>query len=277
METIKSYLSQIRKTALLRAEEEVSLSRRIKKGSKQARQRMIKANLRLVVNIAKRYKHLGLPLMDMIEEGNIGLMKAVDKFNPRKGYRFSTYAAWWIRQSITRAISEQVKIIRTPAYLNELLVRWKKTSQRLSQKLRRQPSDKEITKKMRITKSRAEQVISWLATQTSSLDAPVGEDGSTQVMDLLEDQEAKSPDTDIARLMLRENVENLLGLMSKREKQVLDMRFGLVDGKPHTLAEVAKKIGVSRERVRQVEERALKKLKRFVRAQERGAGWANST
>ena len=271
METIKSYLKQIRRTPLLSAKEEIKLSRKIKKGDLQARQKMIRANLRLVVNIAKRYGHFGLPLMDMIEEGNIGLMKAVDKFNPRKGYRFSTYAAWWIKQSITRAISEQVKMIRTPAYLNELFIRWKKTSERLSQKLKRQPTKKEIAKRMRLSKNQAEQIVSLLATQTSSLDAPVSDDGATQVVDLIEDEAAKSPDAGITRLMIRENVENLLELMSPREKRVLDMRFGLLSGKTHTLAGVAKELGVSRERIRQIEEQALKKLKRFVRSQERQA------
>jgi RNA polymerase primary sigma factor len=231
---------------------------------------MIRANLRLVVNIAKRYSHLGLPLMDMIEEGNIGLMKAVDKFNTRKGFRFSTYAAWWIKQSITRAVAEQVKMIRTPAYLNELLIKWKKTSERLSQKLNRPPTNEEITKKMRISKQRAGQIVNWLATQTTSLDVPIGEDGQTQVSDLVEDQEAKSPDADIAHLMVRKSVENLLELMSPRERRVLDMRFGLEDGKMHTLAEVSKKIGVSRERVRQIEEQALKKLRRFAQVRENG-------
>lgn len=270
METIRQYLKQIRKTALLTAKEEKDLSRRIKKGDEKARQRMIQSNLRLVVNMAKRYIHLGMPLMDMIEEGNIGLMKAVVKFDPRKGYRFSTYAAWWIKQSITRAISEQVKMIRTPAYLNEMLVRWKKTNERLSQKLKRQPTNEEIAVRMKLSRNKAALVTSWLATQTSSLDAPIGEDGSTQVSDLIEDPEAKSPDTDIARIMIRQNLENLLGMMSDRERKVLDMRFGLEDGKTHTLAEVSKKIGVSRERVRQIEEQALKKLRKFVDAQERG-------
>jgi len=269
METIKSYIKQIRKTPLLSAKEEVKLSRLIKKGNQKARAKMIRANLRLVINIAKRYGHLGLPLMDMIEEGNIGLMKAVDKFNPRKGYRFSTYAAWWIKQSITRAIAEQVKMIRAPAYLNELLIRWKKSSERLSQKLKRQPTNEEVAKKMRLSRQRAEQIVNWLAIQTSSLDAPIGEDGQTQVSDLVEDEEAKSPDADITKLMIRENVENLLELMSPRERKILDMRFGLLDGRPHTLAEVAKKIGVSRERVRQVEEQALRKLRRFVQVQEK--------
>ncbi len=271
MDTIKSYLKQIRKTPLLSPKDELRLSRLVKKGDQEARRKMIRANLRLVINIAKRYSHFGLPLMDMIEEGNIGLMKAVDKFNPRKGYRFSTYAAWWIKQSITRAIAEQVKIIRTPAYLNELFIRWKKASERLSQKLRRQPTKEEIAKKLRLSKSQAELIDSWLSTQTSSLDAPISEDGSTQVLDLIEDEAAKSPDASISRLMLRENVENLLELMSPREREILDMRFGLLDGKTHTLADVAKKIGVSRERVRQVEEQALKKLRKFVRLQEREA------
>ncbi len=268
MENIKSYLKQIRKASLLTAKEEVSLSRRVKKGDQEARQKMIRANLRLVINIAKRYRHFGLPLMDMIEEGNIGLMKAVDKFNHRKGYRFSTYAAWWIKQSITRAIAEQVKMIRTPAYLNELLIKWKKTAERLSQKLRRKPTDEEIAKKMRLSKRRSELIASWLATQTSSLDAPIGEDGSTQVSDLVEDEAAKSPDADISRLMDQENLKNLLELMSPREREILNMRYGLLDGERHTLAEVAKEIKVSRERVRQIEERALKKLGILIRSQE---------
>jgi len=265
METIKSYLKQIRKTPLLTAEEEVKLSKRIKKKDKKARRKMIQANLRLVVNIAKRYKYLGLPLMDMIEEGNIGLMKAVDKFNPSKGFRFSTYAGWWIKQNIIRAIARQVKVIRTPAYLNELIVRWKKTSEQLSQKLKRQPTNKEIAKKMKLPKSRIQQVANWLLTQTSSLDAPIGEDGSTQAADLIEDRTTESPDAGITRLMLRENVEGFLEVMSERERKVLDMRFGLLGGKTHTLAEIAKEIGVSRERVRQVEERALKRLKQAIR------------
>ena len=271
MDTIKSYLRQIRRTALLTAKEEVQLSKLIKKGDNDARQRMINANLRLVVNIAKRYMHLGMPLMDLIEEGNIGLMRAVDKFNHNKGYRFSTYAAWWIKQAITRAISEQVKLIRAPAYLNELLIKWKKISARLSQKLHRQPTNEEIAKKMRISKSRTEQIVNWLSTQTSSLDTPIGKDGQTQVADLIEDNGAQSPDADISRLMVRENVESLLEIMSDRERTVLDMRFGLLNGNTYTLAEVAKKIGVSRERVRQVEEQALKKLKRFAQLKQREA------
>ncbi|MFH1578495.1 MAG: sigma-70 family RNA polymerase sigma factor [Candidatus Omnitrophota bacterium] len=269
MDTIKSYLKEIQRTPLLSAKEEVVLARKVKKGDQKARRDMINANLRLVVNIVKRYIHFGLPLMDLIEEGNIGLMKAVDRFNPHKGFRFSTYAAWWIKQSVTRAIAEQVKMIRAPAYLNELFIKWKKTSARLSQKLNHPPTNEEIAKKMRLSKVRTEQVLSWLTMQTSSLDAPVGQDGQTQVADLIEDLDAKSPDAGISRSMIRENVEDLMELMSARERQVLDMRFGLLDGKTHTLAEVAKKICVSRERVRQIEDQALRRLKKFARLQDK--------
>ena len=269
MDAIKAYLKEIRKTTLLTAKQELALSRKIGKGDEEARQRMIRSNLRLVINIAKRYNHLGLPLLDMIEEGNIGLMRAVEKFNPRKGFRFSTYAAWWIKQSITRAIAEQVKLIRTPAYLNELLVKWKKTAERLSQKLKRTPTNEEIGKKMRLSKVRIEQIARWLSMQTSSLDAPIGEDGQTQVSDLIEDQEAKSPDEGIRRLMKHENLETLLEPTSGRERVVLDMRFGLLDGKTYTLADIAKKLGVSRERVRQVEEQALKKIRKFAKLREK--------
>ncbi len=269
MDTIKAYIAQIRKTPLLSAAEEITLAQRVGKGDEAARQKMIRANLRLVINIAKRYSHLGLPLMDMIEEGNIGLMKAVQKYDPEKGFRFSTYAAWWIKQSITRAISEQVKMIRTPAYLNELLVRWKKTSQRLSQKLKRHPTNQEIAKRMRLSKVRADQVVNWMSTKTSSLDAPIGEDGATQVADLIQDLDASSPDAGIARVMKHENLEALLEPTSERERTVLDMRFGLQDGKYYTLAEVANEIGVSRERVRQVEEQALKKVRKFAKLREK--------
>ena len=268
MEAIRTYLKEIRNIPLLTAREEIELSRRVKKGDKAARERMIRSNLRLVINIAKRYIHLGIPFMDLIEEGNMGLMKAVEKFNPRKGYRFSTYAAWWIRQSITRSISEQGKMIRVPVYMNELIAKWKKVSERLSHELRRTPRDEEIAKKMRLSKHKAAQIISWLSTKTSSLEAPIGEEGENEVMDLVENQRAVAPDKEIELFLDKERIGGLLDIMSSREKEILDMRFGLVDGKTHTLAEVAKKLGVSRERVRQIEEAALKKLRKFVQQQE---------
>lgn len=252
------------------AKQEITLSRKVHKGDESARASMIRANLRLVINIAKRYFHLGIPLLDLIEEGNLGLMKAVDKFDPRKGYRFSTYAAWWIKQGITRSISEQGKMIRVPVYMNELISKWKKRRERLTQKLNRVPTDREIAKSLRLPKDKIEQINLWMSTSTSSLDAPIGDEEEGQVADLIEDETAQAPDEGIEHMLDKERVQNLLGVMSSRERDVLDMRFGLADGKPQTLAEVALKLNISRERVRQIEEGALKKLRKFVEDQERG-------
>ncbi len=267
MEALKTYLKEIRDIPLLTAEQEITLNKRIKRGDEQARKEMIRSNLRLVINIAKRYMYLGVPLLDLIEEGNLGLMKAVDKFDHKKGYRFSTYAAWWIKQGVTRFISEHGKTIRVPVYMNELITKWKKTKERLSQKLKRQPSDAELSKAMKLDKEKSSQINFWLSTSTSSLDAPVGEEGEGQVIDLVEDQNIASPDAGIERLLDKERVSNLLEVMTRREREILDMRFGLADGKPHTLAEVAKKFSLSRERVRQIEEQALQKLRDFIEFQ----------
>ena len=264
MEALKTYLKEIRTIPLLKAEDEVSLAKKIKRGDEHARKKMIRSNLRLVIIIAKRYMYLGIPFLDLIEEGNLGLMKAVDKFNHKKGFRFSTYAAWWIKQSITRSISNQGKVIRVPVYMNELIAKWKKTKEQLAQKHNRPPHDTEIAKKLKLTPEKVEQINFWLTTTTSSLEARVGEENESQVMDLVEDQTATAPDARIEHLLDKERVANLLGIMPDREKQILDMRFGLADGQPHTLAEVAKKLGVSRERIRQIEEAALKKLRKFV-------------
>jgi len=269
MEALKTYLKEIRVIPLLTPKEEITLSRKIRKGDERSRKHMIRANLRLVINIAKRYMYLGIPLLDLIEEGNLGLMKAVDKFNPRRGYRFSTYAAWWIKQAIMRSILEQGKIIRIPVYMSELINKWKKTTERLSQKLKRSPSEAEVAKKLKLSKEKVEQINFWLTATTSSLDTPIGEEGESQLLDLVEDQTAIPPDLEIKNFMNKERIKNLLGIMMQREREVLDMRFGLTDGRTHTLAEVAKKLGVSRERVRQIEEEALKKLKRFIQQQEK--------
>ncbi|MFH0762964.1 MAG: sigma-70 family RNA polymerase sigma factor [Candidatus Omnitrophota bacterium] len=268
MESLRLYLKEIRHIPLLKAEEEISLSKKLRKGDEQARKKMIRSNLRLVISIAKRYMFLGIPFLDLIEEGNLGLMKAVDKFNPYKGYRFSTYAAWWIRQAITRSIADQGKIIRIPVYMNELMNKWKKTKEQLAQKIKRLPTNNEVAKRMRLPKDKIEKIHFWLASSTSSLDAPVGEDKETDVADLIMDENAASPDAGIKHLFDKEKVASLLGLMNAREKKILDLRFGLDKNAPHTLAEVAKKIKVSRERVRQIEESALKKLKAFLKRQE---------
>lgn len=264
MESLKIYLKEIRTIPLLTADDEVKLNRLVKRGDEQARKKMIRSNLRLVINIAKRYMHLGIPFLDLIEEGNLGLMKAVDKFDAKKGFRFSTYAAWWIKQSIMRSISEQGKMIRVPVYMNDLITKWKKNKEKLSHKLKRLPTDRELAKKLRLNNDKVEQINFWLASTTSSLDAPIGEDEESQVSDLIEDQNSASPDEVISQLMNKERISGLLDTMSEKEKKVLTMRFGLKDARINTLAEVAKKLGVSRERIRQIEERALKKLRKFV-------------
>ncbi len=269
MEALKNYLKEVRTIPLLTAAEEIDLAKQIAKGDEQARKKMIRSNLRLVISIAKRYFHLGIPLLDLIEEGNLGLMKAVDKFNPQRGFRFSTYGAWWIRQGVIRAIAQQGKMVRLPVYINELLTKWKKTKERLTQKLKRIPTDEEIAKRLRISKEKIEEINLWLATKTSSLEAPIGEEEENQIQDLVENDSVASPDAVVEALFDKERVDDLLEkTLSDREKQVLDMRIGMDDGKRHTLAEVAKKLGVSRERIRQIEEEAIKKLRHFVMDQE---------
>jgi RNA polymerase primary sigma factor len=270
MEALKTYLKEVRTIPLLTAEEEITLAKRIEKGDEQARKKMIRSNLRLVINIAKRYFYLGIPFLDLIEEGNLGLMKAVDKFNPRRGFRFSTYGAWWIRQGIIRAIAQQGKMVRLPVYVNELLTKWKKTKERLTQKLKRPPTDEEIAKKLRVPREKIEEINLWLSTNTSSLEAPIGEEEENQILDLVENDSVAAPDAAVEALFDKERLEKLMGNMNERERKVLDMRFGLPDGKTHTLAEVAKKLGVSRERIRQIEEEAKKKLRHLIKDQEKG-------
>ena len=267
VDTIKAYLKDIEKIPLLTAEEEVELAGLIKKGDAKAEKRMIQSNLRLVVSIAKKYSYFGVPLLDLIEEGNLGLMKAVKKFNPKKGFRFLTYAAWWIKQYILRAVANQGKTVRVPVYMMELAAKWKKVNEKLSQKLNRKPATSEIAKSMRISVKKAQELDRVMA-QTTSLEAPVGEDDSGTVMDLIEDTKAASPTEEISNYLRQEKVADLLRKMSKREHEVLSMRFGLKDDTPHTLEEVAEKFKITRERVRQIEEAALRKLRKNMTTQE---------
>jgi len=263
MDAIKLYLRAIKDISLLTAEEEKSLARKIRRGNHHARRKMIQANLRLVINIAKRYSKLGVPMMDLIEEGNLGLIKAVKKYNPDKGYRFSTYAAWWIKQYITRAIANQGKTIRIPVYMTEIINRWKRVTEQLTQKYGRRPKIKEVAKKIRLPMKKVRE-ISEIATKISSLDAPIGDDGTGQFMDLIEDDSSSSPMDNVTETLRRERVDKLLERMNEREKKILDLRFGLTDGTTHTLGETAKVFGITRERVRQIESAALEKLRVYI-------------
>lgn len=268
VESIKTYLKEIRHIPLLTAQEELEFSRKVRKGDKEARKKMIQSNLRLVINIAKRYSNFGIGLMDLIEEGNIGLMKAVDKFKPSKGFRFSTYAAWWIKQAISRSIIDQGKMIRIPVYMNESILKCKKATEALQHKLKRAPHAGEIAKKMGLSVDKVRKLCN-VTTKMSSLEAPIGEEDRGQVKDIVEDENLIAPDEELEQFFNKERTVDLLGIMNKRERHILDLRFGLTNGKPHTLADISRKLGVSRERVRQIEDAALKKLRRLIKQQEK--------
>lgn len=263
MEAIKAYLERIKNIPVLSKKEEENLIRKAKRGNREARRKLINANLKLVVNIAKHYTHFGLPLMDLIAEGNIGLMKAIDKFSIKKGYRFSTYAAWWIRQAITRALIDQGKTIRIPVYMSELIYKYKKIKEQLRQKLKREPSIREIAKKMKLPVDKVSDIEIW-STKKSSLEAPVGEDGESRLGDFIRATGYADTETEIDKFFRHEEVVHLLDIINERERYILDLRFGITDGKPHTLANVARKLKISRERVRQIEAVALKKLRKYV-------------
>ncbi len=268
MDSIRLYLKDIKKISLLTPEEEIDLATKIKRGDKNARAKMIQSNLRLVINIAKRYSHLGVSMMDLIEEGNIGLMKAVEKFNPKKGYRFSTYAAWWIRQYISRAIANQGKTVRMPVYVIELLMRYKKITENLTRTLKRKPRLNEIAKRMKLPMKRVKQ-LSKMVSGTTSLNAPVGEEGSTEFMDLIEDENMITAFDGLSNFLTQERIKALLEKMSKREQKILSLRFGLKDGVAHTLRDTAKHFGITRERVRQIESAAMRKMREYMVQQEK--------
>ena len=270
MDAIRLYLKDIKKLPLLTAEEEISLAEKIKKGDKAARHKMIQSNLRLVINIAKRYSHLGVSMLDLIEEGNMGLMKAVEKFNPNKGYRFSTYAAWWIRQYISRAIANQGKTVRMPVYVIELLMRFKKVTENLTNTLKRKPKLNEIARRMKLPMKRAKQ-LNRMVSGISSLNAPIGDEGSTEFMDLIEDENMITAVDELSNFMTQERIQKLMEKMSKREQKILSLRFGLKDGIPHTLRDTAKCFGITRERVRQIESAAMRKMREYLVQQEKEA------
>ena len=256
---VRMYLKEIGRIKLLTPEEEQEIAKKMAEGDEDARKRMSEANLRLVVSIAKRYVGRGMQL-DLIQEGNLGLMKAVEKFDYTKGYKFSTYATWWIRQSITRAIADQARTIRIPVHMVETINRVLRTSHSMVQKLGREPTTKEIADELHIEESKVEEVLK-IAQEPVSLETPIGEEEDSHLGDFIQDDEASQPSEEASYTLLREQLEEVLSTLTPREEQVLRMRFGLTDGKPHTLEEVGKEFDVTRERIRQIESKALRKLR----------------
>jgi len=267
-DALKLYLKDIKDIPLLKPEEEISLAKRIRKGDPEARRRMIQSNLRLVISIAKRYNNLGLPISDLIEEGNLGLMRAVEKFNPGKGFRFSTYAAWWIKQYVLRSIANQGKTIRIPVYMVDIISRFRKVTERLTQKLSRRPTPGEVAHALKLPVKKVHE-IERMTLQPASLDAPLGDEGTTEFIDLIEQSQAGSAKDELAAFLTHEQVEDLLSRLTDRERQVLSFRYGLKDGVTYTLGETAKHLGITRERVRQIQNSAEKKLHAFLASQEK--------
>lgn len=263
-DSVRLYLREIGKIPLLNPEEELALAYRVKEGEKKAKDQMAEANMRLVVSIAKRYSGRGLDFLDLIQEGNTGLLRAVEKFDPDKGFKFSTYATWWIRQAITRAIADQARTIRIPVHMVETINKLLRTQRRLTQELNREPTNEEIAKAMEMDVEKVEYVMK-IKQDITSLDAGVGRDegdDDSTLGDFIEDEDAKSPEDAAAVQLLKEQVEGLLGTLTEREQKILKMRFGLEDGKSHTLEEVGQEFSVTRERIRQIEAKALAKLRK---------------
>ena len=257
---VRMYLKEIGRVPLLTPEEEQRLARRVAAGDEAARQKMIEANLRLVVAVAKRYAGRGMLLLDLIQEGNMGLLKAVEKFDYTKGYKFSTYATWWIRQSITRAIADQARTIRIPVHMVELINRVIRTSHSMVQELGREPTPEEVAQRLRLSPEKVEEILK-IAQDPVSLETPVGEEDDSHLGDFIQDNEASEPLEATATNLLREQLEKAMASLTPREEKVLRLRFGFEDGKPHTLEEVGKKFNVTRERVRQIESKALRRLR----------------
>jgi len=257
---VRMYLKEIGHVPLLTAEEEVELAQRMEAGDESARHRLEEANLRLVVSIAKRYVGRGMLFLDLIQEGNLGLLKAVEKFDYSKGYKFSTYATWWIRQAITRAIADQARTIRIPVHMVETINKLVRISRQLLQELGRDPRPEEIAKEMGISVSRVHEIMK-IAQEPVSLETPIGEEEDSHLGDFIEDEAAPAPAEAASFMLLREQLEEVLETLTDREKNVLRLRFGLEDGRSRTLEEVGQSFGVTRERIRQIEAKALRKLR----------------
>ena len=263
-DSVRLYLREIGKIPLLSAEEEMDLARRIVEGDKKAKDKMAEANMRLVVSIAKRYSGRGLDFLDLIQEGNTGLLRAVEKFDPDKGFKFSTYATWWIRQAITRAIADQARTIRIPVHMVETINKLLRTQRRMTQELNREPTIEELSKELDMEPEKIEYVIK-IKQDISSLDAGVGRDGEDDdsvLQDFIVDEDTVSPEDSASNQLLKEQVQEILSSLSDREQKMVRMRFGLDNGKNHTLEEVGQEFAVTRERIRQIEAKALAKLRK---------------
>ena len=259
-DSLRLYLREISRISLLSASREALLAERAEQGDKEARNQLIEANLRLVVSIAKKYVGQGLSLEDLIGEGNIGLIRAVTKFDYRKGFRFSTYATWWIKQAITRAILEGTRVVRLPVYIMEEVMRVKRMTRQLYQELGREPTPENIGVRLGMSSERVSELLIW-AEKVFSLDAPLSEEEENTLGDIIEDMRERGPVEVTDQRLLREEIRKVLGQLTLRERQVIELRFGLLDDHDHTLEEVGKKLKVTRERVRQIEERAIRKLR----------------
>jgi RNA polymerase sigma factor RpoS len=264
LDAIKYYLKEIRKTPLLTFEQEQELAKRIARGDAEARARMIEANLRLVVAIGKKYINRGLPFSDIIEEGNLGLIRAVEKFQYEKGFKFSTYASWWIKQAIERAIVNQTRTIRLPVHIAEIVNSYMRAMRQLTQQLGREPQIEEIAKKMRVSVDKARS-ISQVVRETYSLDMLIGDQEEDTLKDILQDTNALSPANFSDDIRRREHIDEWLTQLSVSERKVIEMRFGLNDGEPKTLDSIGKEFGITRERVRQIETQALNKLRAITK------------
>ncbi len=263
-DSVRLYLREIGKIPLLNAEEELALAQRVVAGEKKAKDKMAEANMRLVVSIAKRYSGRGLDFLDLIQEGNTGLLRAVEKFDPDKGFKFSTYATWWIRQAITRAIADQARTIRIPVHMVETINKLLRTQRRMTQELNREPTIEELAKELEMEPEKVEYVMK-IKQDITSLDAGVGRDGDDEdsvLRDFIEDEDSATPEESAASQLLKEQVQSILSTLSDREQKIIKMRFGLENGKSHTLEEVGQEFAVTRERIRQIEAKALAKLRK---------------
>ena len=263
-DSVRLHLREIGKIPLLSADEELALAQRVVAGDKRAKDKMAEANMRLVVSIAKRYSGRGLDFLDLIQEGHTGLLRAVEKFDPEKGFKFSTYATWWIRQAITRAIADQARTIRIPVHMVETINKLLRTQRRMTQELNREPTIEELAKELEMEPEKVEYVIK-IKQDISSLDAGVGRDGEDEdsvLGDFIEDEDSATPEESASNQLLKEQVQSVLSALSERERKIIKMRFGLENGKSHTLEEVGQEFAVTRERIRQIEAKALAKLRK---------------